>query len=229
MKKMLFSVVCVLFAVSVNGCCAEKSKELEWNHLMSEGSNYLIRVDSGVVCTGRKVLEEILADERSKEMEKWFRKMVAFSMSTNDMSRYSYWLRKKSDLILITAWMQSTESAWIDLAKFLADVRGRMRPMTLEQKNKLRKELYPDDSKYDFVAFRKRWYLESRYQSALKHADTMTTRAFHNLMRQSSEAQKMKLNRILSKVLGEDFLTQLIVQERVGTNAVKRINGGVVE
>ena len=160
MKKMFFSMIHVLLAVLINGCCLEKDKDLNWDQLVSEGSNYLIRADSGTVRTGRKVLEEILTDGRSKEREKWFRAMVCFSMPTNDVSQYSYWLRKKSDLILISAWMQSSESSWTDLAKFLADVKGRRRPMTLERRNQLRKELYPDDSKYDFVAFRKRWYLE---------------------------------------------------------------------
>ena len=234
MKKLFFCVTCLLLVTPFYGYGMEKDKCLEWDRLMSEGSNYLIRVDSGAVRTGRKVLEEILTDGRSKERERWFRTMVSFSMSTNDMSCYSYWLWKKSDLILITAWMQSSELSWIELAKFLADVRGKRRPMTLERRKELRKEIYPDDSKYDFAAFRKRWYQESRYQNALSHAELMTTRAFSNLLRQSTEEQKRRLTEILSDVIGEDFVSQLKEQERNkrsarGKNTVKKINGVVVE
>ena len=60
MKKMFFSMIHVLLAVLINGCCSEKDKDLNWDQLVSEGSNYLIRADSGTVRTGRKVLEEIL-------------------------------------------------------------------------------------------------------------------------------------------------------------------------
>lgn len=211
-------LVCMFYIMqSVSACQSQGASGRagpEWDQLVSEGSNYLIRADSGTVRTGRKVLEEILTDGRSKEREKWFRAMVCFSMPTNDVSQYSYWLRKKSDLILISAWMQSSESSWTDLAKFLADVKGRRRPMTLERRNQLRKELYPDDSKYDFVAFRKRWYLESRYQSALKHAETMTTRAFCNILRQLPKEREGELIPILSEVLGADFVMQL--KEMVG-------------
>ena len=231
-------LVCMFYIMqSVSACqsqWASGSAGPEWDQLVLEGSNYLIRADSGIIRIGRKVRDEILNDGRSKEREKWFRSMVNFSMSTNDMSHYSYWLWKKSDLILITAWMQNSESAWIDLAKFLADVRNKRRKMTLERREELRKELYPVGSKYDFADFRKRWFLESRYQSALNHAETMTTRAFYNLLKQSSEEQKTKLNKILSKVIGEDFVLEFNAKERNknverGTNTVKKIKGVVVE
>ena len=124
MKKLFFCVTCLLLVTSFYGYGMEKDKCLEWDRLVSEGSNYIVRATSTVTIDGRKFQHFVSLNKQkaTEEMQKWFSDFVAYSIPTNDLLRYADMLRVKSKMIYLTAWRMDSEKSWVKLANFYAEV-----------------------------------------------------------------------------------------------------------
>ena len=87
MKKLFFSVVYLLLIMPFYGYGMGKDNESDWNRLISEGSNYIVRATSTVTIDGRKFqhFASLNKQKATDEMKKWFSDFVAYSIPTNDV------------------------------------------------------------------------------------------------------------------------------------------------
>jgi hypothetical protein len=216
MKKLFFSVVYLLLIMPFYGYGMGKDNESDWNRLISEGSNYIVRATSTVTIDGRKFQHFASLNEQkaTNEMKKWFSDFVAYSIPTNDMVRYADMLRVKTMLLYLTAWRMDSRKSWDELAKFLADVKSKKLPKSSERREELRKQFRMENGSLDIGPYREQLHKESCYQSALNQTELKITRAFYHILRNLPKEREGELIPILSEVLGADFVMQL--KEMVG-------------
>ena len=216
MKKLFFSVVYLLLIMPFYGYGMGKDNESDWNRLISEGSNYIVRATSTVTIDGRKFqhFASLNKQNATDEMKKWFSDFVAYAIPTNDMVRYADMLRVKTMLLYLTAWRMDSKKSWDELAKFLADVKSKKIPKSSERRDKRREKFRLKNGSIDIGSFREQLHKESCYQSALNQAELKITRAFYHILRQLPKEREGELIPILSEVLGADFVMQL--KEMVG-------------
>lgn len=213
-------LVCMFYIMqSVSACQsqgASGSAGPEWNRLISEGSNYIVRATSTVTIDGRKFQHFASLNEQkaTNEMKKWFSDFVAYSIPTNDMVRYADMLRVKTMLLYLTAWRMDSRKSWDELAKFLADVKSKKLPKSSERREELRKQFRMENGSLDIGPYREQLHKESCYQSALNQTELKITRAFYHILRNLPKEREGELIPILSEVLGADFVMQL--KEMVG-------------
>ena len=211
MKKLFFSVVYLLLIMPFYGYGMGKDNESDWNRLISEGSNYIVRATSTVTIDGRKFQHFASLNEQkaTEEMQKWFSDFVAYAIPTNDMVRYADMLRVKTMLLYLTAWRMDSRKSWDELAKFLADVKSKKLPKSSERREELRKQFRMENGSLDIGPYREQLHKESCYQSALKQTELKITRAFYHILRNLPKEREGELIPILSEVLGADFVMQL--------------------
>ena len=211
MKKLFFSVVYLLLIMPFYGYGMGKDNESEWDRLISEGSNYIVRATSTVTIDGRKFQHFASLNEQkaTREMEKWFSDFVAYSIPTNDMVQYVDMLRVKTMLLYLTAWRMDSGKSWDELAKFLADVKSKKLPKSSERREELRKQFRMENGSLDIGPYREQLHKESCYQSALNQTELKITRAFYHILRNLPKEREGELIPILSEVLGADFVMQL--------------------
>ena len=211
MKKLFFSVVYLLLIMPFYGYGMGKDNESDWNRLISEGSNYIVRATSTVTIDGRKFQHFASLNEQkaTNEMKKWFSDFVAYSIPTNDMVRYADMLRVKTMLLYLTAWRMDSRKSWDELAKFLADVKSKKLPKSSERREELRKQFRMENGSLDIGPYREQLHKESCYQSALNQTELKITRAFYHILRNLPKEREGELIPILSEVLGDDFVMQL--------------------
>ena len=211
MKKLFFSVVYLLLIMPFYGYGMGKDNESEWDRLISEGSNYIVRATSTVTIDGRKFQHFASLNEQkaTREMEKWFSDFVAYSIPTNDMVQYVDMLRVKTMLLYLTAWRMDSRKSWDELAKFLADVKSKKLPKSSERREELRKQFRMENGSLDIGPYREQLHKESCYQSALNQTELKITRAFYHILRNLPKEREGELIPILSEVLGADFVMQL--------------------
>ena len=216
MKKLFFSVVYLLLIMPFYAYGMGKDNESDWNRLISEGSNYIVRATSMVTIDGRKFQHFASLNEQkaTNEMKKWFSDFVAYSIPTNDMVRYADMLRVKTMLLYLTAWRMDSRKSWDELAKFLADVKSKKLPKSSERREELRKQFRMENGSLDIGPYREQLHKESCYQSALNQTELKITRAFYHILRNLPKEREGELIPILSEVLGADFVMQL--KEMVG-------------
>ena len=216
MKKLFFSVVYLLLIMPFYGYGMGKDNESDWNRLISEGSNYIVRATSTVTIDGRKFQHFASLNEQkaTNEMKKWFSDFVAYAIPTNDMVRYADMLRVKTMLLYLTAWRMDSRKSWDELAKFLADVKSKKLPKSSERREELRKQFRMENGSLDIGPYREQLHKESCYQSALNQTELKITRAFYHILRNLPKEREGELIPILSEVLGADFVMQL--KEMVG-------------
>ena len=210
-KKLFFSVVYLLLIMPFYGYGMGKDNESEWDRLISEGSNYIVRATSTVTIDGRKFQHFASLNEQkaTREMEKWFSDFVAYSIPTNDMVQYVDMLRVKTMLLYLTAWRMDSRKSWDELAKFLADVKSKKLPKSSERREELRKQFRMENGSLDIGPYREQLHKESCYQSALNQTELKITRAFYHILRNLPKEREGELIPILSEVLGADFVMQL--------------------
>ena len=103
-------LVCMFYIMqSVSACQSQRtsgSAGPEWERLVSEGSNYIVRATNTVVVDGRKFqhFASLNKQKATDEMKKWFSDFVAYSIPTNDTFQYADMLRVKTMLLYLTAW-----------------------------------------------------------------------------------------------------------------------------
>ena len=155
MKKLFFSVVYLLLIMPFYGYGMGKDNESDWNRLISEGSNYIVRATNTVVVDGRKFqhFASLNKQKATDEMKKWFSDFVAYSIPTNDMVRYADMLRVKTMLLYLTAWRMDSKKSWDELAKFLADVKSKKLPKSSERRDKLREKFRLKKGSIDIGSF----------------------------------------------------------------------------
>ena len=111
-------LVCMFYIMqSVSACQSQGtsgSAGPEWDRLVSEGSNYIVRATNTVVVDGRKFqhFASLNKQKATDEMKKWFSDFVAYSIPTNDMVRYADMLRAKTMLLYLTAWRMDSRKSW---------------------------------------------------------------------------------------------------------------------
>ena len=156
MKKLFFSVVYLLLIMPFYGYGMGKDNESDWNRLISEGSNYIVRATSMVTIDGRKFQHFASLNEQkaTNEMKKWFSDFVAYAIPTNDMVRYADMLRVKTMLLYLTAWRMDSRKSWDELAKFLADVKSKKLPKSSERREELRKQFRMENGSLDIGPYR---------------------------------------------------------------------------
>ena len=98
-------LVCMFYIMqSVSACQSQGtsgSAGPEWDRLVSEGSNYIVRATNTVVVDGRKFqhFASLNKQKATEEMQKWFSDFVAYSIPTNDVECYIAWLNSKTNLM----------------------------------------------------------------------------------------------------------------------------------
>ena len=216
MKKLFFCVTCLLLVTSFYGYGMEKDKCLEWDRLVSEGSNYIVRATSTVTIDGRKFQHFVSLNKQkaTEEMQKWFSDFVAYSIPTNDTFQYADMLRVKTMLLYLTAWRMESGKSWKELARFLADVKSKKLPKSSERREKLRKKFRLENGSLDIGPYREQLHKEGYYQSGLNQAELKITRAFYHILRNLPKEREDELISILLEVLGVDFVQRL--KEQVG-------------